>query len=63
MKTFNSNYKVCLTRSDYRSTNYGTYTAQYTVVYFLAACFVAGDRRQNCDVIIILHHATHFEDL
>ena len=45
----------------YRRTNYGVHTVQYTAVNFLAASFVACDRRQNCDVIIILHRATHFE--
>ena len=43
----------------YRSTNCGI----HTVITFLAASSVADVRRQNCDIIIVLHHTTHFEDL
>jgi hypothetical protein len=39
----------------YRSINYGIHTAQYTVIKFLSYSFVAGHKRQNCDIIIALH--------
>ena len=43
-----------------RNTNYGIHTAQYLVINFLRLLLllVTGD---SCDVIIILHPATHFE--